>query len=124
MPADIQRTPLQYVERDFRLQTLPFPCYLVVAPNTAMEKTAYGFKVYATPVELGAETERESTWFHGYHEKFFIDRGVLYHFLYGKLAGLMSVRFLMAHGKVMCQEIPGKKALQLMKAGIRSVRGL
>ena len=85
---------------------------------------SYGFKVYATPVELGAETERESTWFHGYHEKFFIDRGVLYHFLYGKLAGLMAVRFLMAHGKVMCQEIPGKKALQLMKAGIRSVRGL
>ena len=42
---------------------------------------SYGFKVYATPVELGAETERESTWFHGYHEKFFTDRGVLYHFL-------------------------------------------
>ena len=40
MPEDIQRTPLQYVERDFRLQTLPFPFYLVVAPNTAMEKTA------------------------------------------------------------------------------------
>ena len=51
-------------------------------------------------------------------------RGVLYHFLYGKLAGLMAVRFLMAHGKVMCQEIPRNRALQLMKAGIRSVRGL
>lgn len=85
---------------------------------------SYGFKVYATPVELGAETERESTWFHGYHEKFFTDRGVLYYFLYGKLAGLMAVRFLMAHGKVMCQEIPRNRALQLMKAGIRSVRGL
>ena len=40
MPADTLRTLLQYAERDFRLQTLPFPCYLVVAPNTAMEKTA------------------------------------------------------------------------------------
>lgn len=85
---------------------------------------SYGFKVYAVPVELGAETERESTWFHGYDEKFFTDRGVLYHFLYGRLAWLMSIRFLAAHGQLMCQDIPRDKALKLMEQGIRSVRGL
>lgn len=85
---------------------------------------SYGFKVYAVTAELGAETERESTWFHGYDEKFFTDRGVLYHFLYGRLAWLMSVRFLAAHGKMMCQDIPCKKALSLMQQGIRSVKGL
>ncbi len=78
----------------------------------------YGFRVYATDVELGAERERESTWFRGYTNKFFVDRGVLYHFLYGKLAYPMAVRFIMAHGKIMCQEISRKKALALMKKGI------
>ena len=81
----------------------------------------YGLKVYAVPVELGMERERESTWFKGYTDKFFIDRGVLYHFLYGRLAYLMSVRFIAAHGKVMCREIPPKNALALMKKGIQSV---
>lgn len=84
----------------------------------------YGLKVYAVPVELGAERERESTWFKGYTDKFFLDRGVLYHFLYGRFAYLMAVRFIEAHGKVMCREIPKKNALALMKKGIRSVAEL
>lgn len=82
----------------------------------------YGMKVYAVPVEIGAETERESTWFHGYSDKFFFDRGVLYHFLYGKLALPMSMRFLMAHGNVMCNEISGKDAFALMKKGIKEAK--
>lgn len=84
----------------------------------------YGLVVYAVPVEIGAEQERESTWFQGYTDKFFIDRGVLYHFLYGGMAYLMAMRFIMAHGKVMCTTIPRKNALELMKKGIRSVEGL
>lgn len=79
----------------------------------------YGMAVYAVPSEIGAEQERESTWFHGYTDKFFVDRGVLYHFLYGRFAYLMAVRFIMAHGSVMCVEIPKKKALALMKKGIK-----
>lgn len=64
---------------------------------------------------------------HGFRDtmtNFFIDRGVLYHFLYGGLAYLMSVRFLLVHGKVMCTKIPMKNALALMKKGIKSVEGL
>lgn len=82
----------------------------------------YGMKVYAVPVEIGEEIPRESTWFNGYTEKFFIDRGVLYHFLYGKLAMLMSMRFIFAHGDVMCKDISKKNALKLMKQGIISVK--
>lgn len=84
----------------------------------------YGLKVYAVPVEIGEERERESTWFKGYTEKFFLDRGVLYHFLYNRLAYFMAARFILVHGNVMCGEIPPKAALQLMKKGIHSVRGL
>ncbi len=79
-------------------------------------------KVYATTVELGAETERESTWFNGYTEKFFYDRGYLYHFLYGKLAVAMAYRFIMAHGKMMCNDITKNKAIKKKKNGIRDAK--
>ncbi len=81
-----------------------------------------GLKVYCIPVTLGHEMERESTWFTGYNEKFFYDRGVLYHHLYGKLAKPLAVRFLMAHGKEMCGEISQKKAKEIMYRGIREAK--
>ena len=78
--------------------------------------------MYTSTAELGEEVYRESTWFQGYNEKFFVDRGVLYHFLYGALAKLFSLRFLFAHKKEMCKDIPVTKAYQLMKKGIAEGR--
>lgn len=78
-----------------------------------------GLRVYASTEWLGEEIFRPSTWFQGYNDKFFFDRGVLYHFLYGRLALLMSIRFLLAHRKVMCGEMGLKKAYRLMKKGIQ-----
>ena len=78
-----------------------------------------GMKVYKTPVTIGREQERESTWFSGYHKKFFFDRGVLYVHLYGRLAKPMALQFLLRHRAVMCQEIPMKKAFGIMCDGIR-----
>ncbi|MDD3369022.1 MAG: glycosyltransferase family A protein [Lachnospiraceae bacterium] len=77
-----------------------------------------GLRVYKTPVEIGEEHPRESTWFHGYDRKFFFDRGVLYHYLYGKLAKPIALRFLLKHQDIMCQEIPVKKAYRIMAKGI------
>lgn len=77
-----------------------------------------GLKVYKVPVTIGHERERESTWFTGYNTKFFYDRGVLYHYLYRRLAGLMALRFILAHREKMCQEIPWKEAYRLMRQGI------
>lgn len=79
-----------------------------------------GYKVYASPVTIGREREGDSTWFSGYHEKFFYDRGVLYHFLYGHLAKLWALRFLLAHREKMCREIPVKKAYRMMWEGIKN----
>lgn len=78
-----------------------------------------GMKVYALPVEIGKEVPRPSTWFNGYTEKFFFDRGVLYYYLYGSLRHLMAIRFLLAHRNVMCREISVKKAFELMCAGMK-----
>ena len=77
-----------------------------------------GLKAYKTPVCIGEEIPRPSTWFSGYHEKFFFDRGVLYHFLYGKAAKIWGFRFVFTKKKVMCTEIPWRKALRLLYDGI------
>lgn len=81
-----------------------------------------GLRIYKSPVELGEEVPRESTWFHGYHEKFFYDRGFLYHYLYGWKAPLMGFRFVYIKKKTMCQEIPWKKAYSIVKKGIRDAK--
>ncbi len=83
-----------------------------------------GVKVYTAPVVIGKEEATESSWFTGYHEKFFHDRGVLYHFLYGWLAKPLSLRFLLAHKNVFCTEIPVRQAYRYMKEGIREGKGI
>ena len=78
-----------------------------------------GYRIYASPVLIGREKEGDSTWFSGYHEKFFLDRGVLYHYLYGPLAKLWGLRFLLVHKEKLCREISVKEAYRLIKKGIR-----
>ena len=78
-----------------------------------------GMQIYKSPVCIGAEIPRPSTWFTGYHDKFFFDRGVLYHFLYGAAAPLWGFRFAFCKRKEMCKEIPWPKAYQLILAGIK-----
>ncbi|MCR5255671.1 MAG: glycosyltransferase family 2 protein [Acetatifactor sp.] len=82
-----------------------------------------GFKCKAVPVNLGRETERESTWFKGYNEKFFFDRGVLYSFLYGRAAYLWAFRFCFTKKKMICNDIRWTKALKIMKEGMKEAHG-
>ncbi|MBQ3104244.1 MAG: glycosyltransferase [Lachnospiraceae bacterium] len=78
-----------------------------------------GFHAYALPINLGREVPRPSTWFSGYTEKFFFDRGVLYYYMYGSLRKLLALRFLLAHRKQMCGEISFSRAYTLMKEGMK-----
>lgn len=82
-----------------------------------------GLRVYAVPIEIGEEVPRPSTWFHGYDETFFYDRGVLYRALYGSLAACMGLRFLLKNKNVMCSgEIGPQKAFSLLRKGIRDAK--
>lgn len=82
-----------------------------------------GLRMYAETAEIGEEVYRESTWFTGYNRKFFFDRGVLYASLYGCMAKMMALRFLLAHKKTMCGEIPFVQAYRLMAEGIKEGSG-
>lgn len=83
-----------------------------------------GLKLYKSPVFLGQEVLRESTWFKGYTEKFFFDRGVLYPFLYGRFAALLGARFIFKHKNEMCKEIKPLKAYSLLLKGIKKGKEL
>lgn len=78
-----------------------------------------GMKVYKVPVKIGQERVRESTWFKGYNHKFFFDRGVLYHYLYGGLQKIMAARFILKHRNQMFEEIPMKEAWKIMCEGMK-----
>lgn len=78
-----------------------------------------GFSVYTAPVTIAREEAGESTWFKGYNEKFFRDKGVLYRFLYGRLAWAMGLRFLLAHRKALCADVPLGQAYRWMREGSR-----
>lgn len=81
-----------------------------------------GYKVYTAPVTIARETGGDSTWFRGYDEKFFRDRGVLYRHLYGRLHGLMALRFLLAHREKLCGEMPLKQAYRWMMGAGKNCR--
>ncbi len=81
-----------------------------------------GLKLYASTVIIGEEIPRESTWFHGYTEKFFFDRGVLFAYLYGKMAKVWAIRFVLTKKEMLQGEIKGKQAYRLLCDGIRQGR--
>ncbi|MDR0949846.1 MAG: glycosyltransferase family 2 protein [Lachnospiraceae bacterium] len=82
-----------------------------------------GIRVMTSPICIAREeSQGQSTWFQGYHQRFFYDRGVLYHFLYGKLAKIFAWRFLLAHKETMCVSIEPKQAYRYMKAGMKHAK--
>ena len=83
-----------------------------------------GYRVYTAPVLIGREEAEESSWFAGYNRKFFFDRGVLYHFLYGGMAMPFSLRFLLAHKSRLCADVTLKQAFSWMREGVREGRRL
>lgn len=81
-------------------------------------------KMWAETAQIGKEEYRESTWFKGYTDKFFFDRGVLYHFLYGRMAGILGARFLLKNRRIMLEETTFFKAFSLLLKGIGEGKSL
>lgn len=83
-----------------------------------------GLNMISETAILGKETYRESTWFKGYTDKFFFDRGVLYHFLYGAMAAVFGARFLIKNRNEMLKDISFLKAFGLLLKGIKEGKSL
>ncbi len=78
-----------------------------------------GLNIYRTTVYIGHEKVSKSTWFEGYTDKFFYDRGVLYHFLYGKMAVVLGFRFLFNNRNTMCSEKGLFKCFRILVSGVK-----
>ena len=83
-----------------------------------------GLKITGVPYNIGTEVPRESTWFHGYNDKFFFDRGVLYSFLYGNVAGIWAIRFVLAKRRTYAGQMKTSDAYKLMCRGIKEGKAL
>lgn len=83
-----------------------------------------GLHLYAEPANIGREILRESTWFRGYNEKFFFDRGVLYAYLYGPMAEIWTLRYLLTKRKILCGGLSFSEARRQMMKGIREGRDI
>ena len=83
-----------------------------------------GLRIIYVPIKIASLLDTESTWFNGYTEKFFFDRGVLYHFLYGKAAFIWGFRFLFKNNDNMCNEMGFFKCYKLLMKGVKHGKGL
>ena len=77
-----------------------------------------GLCVYTDATTLGTINHGESTWFHGYTDKFFIDKGILYKYVFGRMSGPFALYHVVKHRKKYAT-IGVRKAYGLMMEGIR-----
>ena len=82
-----------------------------------------GLHVYSVPVTLARLVEcRESTWFKGYTEKFFFDKGVYYGCLHFALSWLLGLRYCIKYRKRYKSSFSWIHAYHQLWLGMKSVR--
>ncbi len=84
-----------------------------------------GLHILGIPVAIAElQNDRESTWFTGYHDKFFFDKGVLFGHLYGKKGKLLALYHCLKHRKGMYRESDWRKGYRNMCRGIQECTSL
>ena len=78
-----------------------------------------GIKIYAYPAVIAhLQDERESTWFRGYNDKYFFDKGIIYYLINRKFGSLFAAYHCVKHRKK--YSVYGlKNAWKKMRQGIR-----
>lgn len=97
-------------------------------PNGAGEENKFlfdcykeGLKIYYVPVKIATVAQEQSTWFKGYDEKFFFNRGKTTRYILGKIAScLYALHFLIFKYKRYYKEISLLKASRALFKGIRA----
>ena len=81
-----------------------------------MPLTLKKLKVYSSPEYLGTVYNKKSTWFKGYNEKFFFNKGALFTAINPKIRHILILQYLIRHKEVLT-DIKFKKAYKLMIKG-------
>jgi glycosyltransferase involved in cell wall biosynthesis len=81
-----------------------------------------GLKIYANPSVIGHVSQESSSWFNGYTDKFFIDKGVFF-FSVSKIWGrILCLQFAVRHRKLFKKDKTPIEAYKLMMQGIKQLK--
>lgn len=86
-----------------------------------MDCIRHGMRMYASPQEIGTVSHAESSWFFGYTEKFFFDKGALFAGLSEHFPYILSLQFCLRH-RDMTKDVSLIKAYRAMRKGIDDFR--
>ena len=78
-----------------------------------------GLRIYASPINLGSVDHKTSTWFEGYTEKFFTDKGVFFKHFSPTFSKLMILQYAVRKNKIYGHEKSFREALQIMNKGLK-----
>ena len=81
-----------------------------------------GIKVYAYPAKIGTVTFETSSWFTGYDEKYFKDKGIFFYFLSPGLVWLLCLQYCVRHKGLFKEYFSAKMAFRYMLQGIKEFK--
>lgn len=73
-------------------------------------------KIYASPIFIGKIVDSKSTWFKGYTEKYFFDKGALFTAISKRFRHILMLQYLLRHRNVLAK-YKFKEAYKIMKKG-------
>jgi len=80
-----------------------------------------GLKVYAEPAVIGYVSQEDSSWFKGYTDKFFIDKGALFSCISKRWSKLLCLQFAIRHRKMFGKDNTWREAYKLMMTGASEI---
>lgn len=80
-----------------------------------------GLKVYVSPIKIADVKQDNSTWFNGYTDKYYFDKGALMCATHPSICNLLSLLMAVKHAKMNYKLL--KKIFSLYLKGIRDYRG-
>lgn len=80
-----------------------------------------GMKIYTSPIVIGVVDFSESSWFNGYNEKYYFDKGALFYVLHRKNALFFSTVYLIRHYNEK-SDLTFKQKFSLLKYGIKEMK--
>lgn len=80
-----------------------------------------GLRIYAVPQLIGTVTHEESTWFLGYTEKYFYDKGALFCGISRHFPKLLCLQFCLRHPD-MVSGLTFLRALRIMLKGVKDYK--
>lgn len=83
-----------------------------------------GLKLYTYPLTIATVNQAESTWFRGYNEKYYYDKGVLFSAISRKFALLLCLQDLIRHRNYKKQGYSFFTAYGFMKNGVKGYKDL